>query len=92
MALFKILRGDEANLPIPYVDGQAYFCTNGNFWVDYKDPTDKVVKRKQLNADAANKLHYVSDGQIVEIEAANIATMSYVDDLIGDIITAIDNL
>lgn len=56
MALFKPLLGKRENLPTILTSGYAYFCTDdGSFWIDYKD-FDGVVKRKQINAQEAEKL------------------------------------
>ena len=56
MALFKPLLGKRENLPTILTSGYAYFCTDdGSFWIDYKD-SDGVVKRKQINAQEAEKL------------------------------------
>lgn len=56
MALFKPLLGKRENLPVDLTAGYAYFCTDdGSFWIDYKD-FDGVVKRKQINAQEAEKL------------------------------------
>ena len=38
MALFKVLRGNEANLPEKLTDGYAYFTSDtNNFYIDYAD-------------------------------------------------------
>lgn len=56
MALFKPLLGKRENLPTILTSGYAYFCTDdGSFWIDYTD-SDNVVKRKQINAQEAEKL------------------------------------
>lgn len=56
MALFKPLLGKRENLPATLTSGYAYFCTDdGSFWIDYTD-SDKTIKRKQLNAQEAEKL------------------------------------
>lgn len=56
MALFKPLLGKRENLPSELTSGYAYFCVDdGSFWIDYKD-ADGTVKRKQLNAQEAEKL------------------------------------
>ena len=37
MALFKILRGKEANLPSTITDGNIYFCKDTkNYYIDYQ--------------------------------------------------------
>lgn len=56
MALFKPLLGKRENLPTNLTSGYAYFCTDdGSFWIDYTD-SDGVVKRKQINAQEAERL------------------------------------
>jgi hypothetical protein len=56
LALFKPLLGKRARLPETLTNGWAYFCTDdGSFWIDYAD-SDGVVKRKQINAQEAEKL------------------------------------
>lgn len=56
MALFKILRGNAANLPTTKKDGYAYFCTDTHdFYIDYTK-ADGSLDRAQLNAYAADKL------------------------------------
>ena len=56
MALFKPLLGKRENLPTTLTSGYAYFCTDdGSFWIDYTD-SNSVVKRKQINAQEAEKL------------------------------------
>lgn len=56
MALFKPLLGKRENLPTNLTSGYAYFCTDdGSFWIDYTD-SDGTVKRKQINAQEAERL------------------------------------
>lgn len=56
MALFKPLLGKRENLPTTLTNGYAYFCTDdGSFWIDYTD-SNGVIKRKQINAQEAEKL------------------------------------
>lgn len=52
MALFKVLRGDRANLDnwekVPFHDGYAYFCSDtGEFFIDCENSSGKRT-RKQL--------------------------------------------
>lgn len=43
MALFKVNRGLEENLPQARNDGWAYFTTdNGKFYIDYEDNDKKL--------------------------------------------------
>lgn len=56
MALFRSLWGKRENLPATLTKGYAYFCVDdGSFWIDYED-SDGTVKRKQINAQEAEKL------------------------------------
>lgn len=44
MALFKVLRGSEANLPSPAkeTDGYAYFTSDThNFYINHKESNDE---------------------------------------------------
>jgi hypothetical protein len=71
MALFKITRGAEKNLPSTRHDGYAYFCTDtGSFYIDYKekesDPDTKIQRRK-ISAGEADKLI-----SLIDAGAANI--------------------
>lgn len=71
MALFKPLLGKRANLPTTLTSGWAYFCTDdGSFWIDYTD-SDGVVKRKQTNAQEAEKLI----GYDITIDVINDSTL-----------------
>ena len=73
MALFKINRGNESNLPVELKDGWAYFCTdNGNFHIDYIN-SDGELQRRQINSEYAAKLRYLSDGEYVELTAEQLA-------------------
>ena len=54
MALFKILRGNSAQLPEKLTDGYCYFTTDtGLFYVDYTD-ADGQIKRIPINAGVAS--------------------------------------
>ena len=54
MALFKILRGNAANLPKEMKDGYAYFCADTHdFYIDYIDSNGQLT-RGQLNAKDAD--------------------------------------
>lgn len=77
MALFKIYRGDENNLPATLTDGYAYFCTNtGTFYIDWAD-SEGNVSRKQINAEYATKLRYKDDnGEWVEIDAQDLTNIT----------------
>lgn len=74
MALFKVNRGNEANLPFKLTDGWAYFCTDtGSFLIDHYDSTDTLVRSK-VNAEYADKLRYVQDGETLELTPQDINT------------------
>ncbi len=57
MALFKISKGASGGLNNQALgDGYCWFTyDDGKFYIDYKDPSDNIVKRKALNADKADK-------------------------------------
>ena len=87
MALFKISRGNSANLPSTMNDGWAYFCTDSaGFFIDYTDANGDL-HRKQLSAEFAEKLRYVKDGDTIEINPSELATRTYVDNKIASIPT-----
>ena len=74
MAVFKINRGLEKNLPTALTDGYAYFCTdNQNFYIDFIDGSG-VITRKKLGVEYAEKLRYLDGGSYVEIDPTKIAT------------------
>ena len=78
MALFKPLLGKRENLPATLTNGYAYFCTDdGSFWIDYKD-SDNVVKRKQINAQEAERLIGYDITTIVVNDDSQIPTSSAV--------------
>ena len=74
MAIFKICRGAEANLPSTKTDGYAYFTTDtGNFYIDYKNTSNTLVRSK-LSAEYAEKLRYSSGSSTIEIDPSKILT------------------
>lgn len=76
MALFKILRGNAANLPTTKKDGYAYFCTDTHdFYIDYTK-ADGSLARGQLNAYAADKL---STGRTISVSDAVTSTATTFD-------------
>lgn len=84
MSLFKVLRGSESNLPTQKTDGWAYFCTDtGSFWIDHLDSNNTLVRSK-ISANFADKLRYVKDGTVVELNPSEIATHAYVQSAIDD--------
>lgn len=61
MALFKVKRGNRAELPEAKTDGYAYFCTDdGSFWIDYAD-ANGTLHRKQIDAGSVT-------GHTVEVD------------------------
>ena len=89
MALFKPLFGKRENLPTVLTSGYAYFCIDdGSFWVDYKD-SDGVVKRKQINAQEAEK---IIGYEIVATLTDNNATIPVSSAVFSAIETAKNNL
>ena len=78
MALFKPSLGKRQNLPTDLTAGYAYFCTDdGSFWIDYRD-SDGVIKRKQINAQEAEKLIGYDIATIVVNDDTTIPTSSAV--------------
>ena len=76
MALFKILRGNAANLPTTKKDGYAYFCTDTHdFYIDYTNASGELT-RGQLNAYQADKL---SAGKNISLNTAVSSTATVFD-------------
>lgn len=68
MALFRILKGNEVNLPEKKREGFAYFTIDENdFYIDTESSTTNAAgkesggARKQLNA---NRAHYLKSKDI----------------------------
>lgn len=81
MALFKISRGSEKNLPTGITDGYAYFCTdNQNFYIDFIDSSG-VSTRKKLGVEFADKLRYLKDGAYVEIDPTTLVVKTDLDNV-----------
>ena len=91
MALFKILRGNAANLPKEMKDGYAYFCTDTHdFYIDYTNSNGQLT-RGQLNAkDAdhatnadnatkASKADKLTTGRTIGLKGAVTATATSFD-------------
>ena len=52
-----------------------------------------IISNLPINDDIAKKLIYKNDGGVtVEINAKDIATTTYVSDIVGDITALINNL
>lgn len=80
MALFKIYRGLEANLPTEMHDGYAYFCSDSAaFFIDFLD-YDGNLQRKQLNAKDAETLSGASLATILRSSEVEIPTSKAVFD------------
>lgn len=72
MALFKINKGDEINLPAVLTEGWAYFTTdNGNFYIDHLNNQNELVRTK-ISANYADKLRYIENGETIEINPKDI--------------------
>lgn len=91
MALFKICRGNESNLPTTLTDGYAYFCTDtGNFYIDWAD-SDGNVSREHISAEYATKLRYKDDnGEWVEIDAKDLTNTNITVDQVQADYTEVD--
>lgn len=93
MALFKILRGSETALPENKIDGYAYFCTDtGSFFIDHQVEVKKedgtseiIIARSKISANCADKLRYLKDGEICEIEPKDIVTTINILDIIKNV-------
>lgn len=76
--LFKILQGNETNLPALLTDGYCYFLKDKHyFYVDHKNASGQLVRSK-LSAEYADKLRYVNGGTMVEIAPEELALKSEV--------------
>ena len=83
MALFKICRGAEANLPTTLTSGYCYFCTDTtNFYIDYTD-TYGALTRAKIASKYADKLRYTEDGNFIELDPTDIVTKSNYETAIG---------
>lgn len=83
MALFKICRGAEINLPTTLTSGYCYFCTDTtNFYIDYTD-TYGALTRAKIASKYADKLRYTEDGNFIELDPTDIVTKSNYETAIG---------
>lgn len=83
MALFKICRGVETNLPTTLTSGYCYFCTDTtNFYIDYTD-TYGALTRAKIASKYADKLRYTEDGNFMELDPIDIVTKSNYETAIG---------
>jgi hypothetical protein len=59
MALFKIFKGNSANLPEEKHDGYCYFTTDdGIFYIDYLD-ADGITLRRRPISGPGNSIEYI---------------------------------
>lgn len=73
MAIFKIYRGLEKDMPTTIADGITYFCKDtGNYYIDFT--LDGTPTRSKISAKYADKLRYVSGSSTVEIDPSTILT------------------
>lgn len=92
MALFKVCRGKETNLPSTLTNGYAYFCTDTtNFYIDHLNASNTLVRSK-ISANYADKLRYVKDGSTIEIDPSTIITDSNYETKIGTVTTSKNGL
>ena len=83
MALFKICRGLEENLPESLTNGYAYFCTNtGSFFIDHLDTNGSLVRSK-ISANYADKLRFKDGDTTIEIDPSQILTHENYAEVIG---------
>lgn len=83
MALFKICRGAETNLPTTLTSGYCYFCTDTtNFYIDYTDPYGALTRAK-IASKYADKLRYTEDDNFIELDPTDIVTKSNYETAIG---------
>lgn len=83
MALFKICRGAETNLPTTLTSGYCYFCIDTtNFYIDYTD-TYGALTRAKIASKYADKLRYTEDGNFIELDPTDIVTKSNYETAIG---------
>jgi hypothetical protein len=83
MALFKICRGAEINLPTTLTSGYCYFCTDTtNFYIDYTD-TYGALTRAKIASKYADKLRYTEDGNFIELDPTDLVTKSNYETAIG---------
>lgn len=76
MSLFRVLRGNDANLPEKLTDGYAYFTSDQHyFYIDYLSADGNLVRSK-LSAEFADKLRYTDDGETIELDPAELALKS----------------
>lgn len=82
MALFKILKGQSANLPNTYHEGYCYFTTDTKkFYIDISsenDPSSRVELNANI-ADYAARAYYDEDGINIKNNYLKTGTNSSLD-------------
>jgi len=72
VSLFKVNRGNEIDLPTELNDGWIYFCVDtGRILIDHYNSTNNLVRSK-VNAECADTLRYVQDGETIELTPQDI--------------------
>lgn len=89
MALYRINKGKEENLPSAMSEGSLYFCIDtGNLFVDHKNTSNTLVRTK-VSGKYAEKLRYAKNGSTVEIDPdaieLNTNKVTVLDDTVTDI-------
>lgn len=85
MALFKVSKGLDTNLPETLTEGYCWYTyDNSKFYIDFKDENG-VLSRKALNAEEAEKLTGYDIATILNSSEVEIPTSKAV-------LNAIDNL
>lgn len=73
MAIFKILRGKEVDIPQLKNDGYCYYCIDtGNYYIDYLDRDSNEVVRGKISVGCADSLKYIEDGEYKELTGKDI--------------------
>ena len=91
MALFKISKGLQANLPTTKTSGHCWYTIdNSMFYVDYEDENGEV-QRQALNAKDAETLTGASLATILNSSDIEIPTSKAVLDALADAKTYVDN-
>ena len=91
MALMKVLRGSEQNLANQELhDGYIWYIKDTHYmYIDHFNDKGQLVRSK-ISAEYADKLRYVEDGQMVEINPQDIALQVDVDGKLGKVLDAED--
>lgn len=85
MALFKVSKGLDTNLPEALTEGYCWYTyDNSKFYIDFKDENG-VLSRKALNAQEAEKLTGYDIATILSSSEVEIPTSKSVWDAINNI-------